>query len=229
MNARFNGNTAGSVAFTTAVATCLFGFLLPVFHADGALKPVCLAVAGALIVEMNRRTIIGGLVKRASRKTGTSARQAVYINGVRVGEIREADAIAIKLEALRDPRNYVAQFANIIAFMCHGAAASLVLMPLLLFWLALFCAWTAPETFQTAISAMVHLQPGDLANIATTLILLSQIAFVIAVGLSFVFGFDLGLENVFRRAAHREIRLTIDCATDGEMTLRAPSASLALA
>ncbi|MBB5420657.1 hypothetical protein [Paraburkholderia atlantica] len=138
MPPRFNGNTTGSVAFTTAVAACLFAFLLPVFHADGVLKPACLAVAGALIVEMSRRSIIGGLVERASRKTGTSARQAVFINGVRVGEIREADAIAIKLEALRDPRNYVGQFANIIAFMCRGAAASLVLTPLLLFWLALF-------------------------------------------------------------------------------------------
>jgi hypothetical protein len=229
LNARFNRDTAGSVAFIAAVAACLFVFFVPVFYADGVLKPACLAVAAALIVEMNRRSIIGGLVKRANRKAGTSARQAVYINDVRVGYIRETEVLAIKLEALRDPRNYVAQFANVIAFMCGGAAASLVLTPPLLFWLALFCTWTAPETFQTAISAMVHLQPADLANFATTLILLSQIAFVIAVGLSFVFGFDLGLENVFRRAAHREIRLAIDCATDGEMALRAQSASLALA
>lgn len=229
MNARFNGNTAGSVAFTTAVAACLFAFFLPVFHADGVLKPACLAVAAAVIVEMNRRSIIGELVKRANRKAGTSSRQAVYINDIRVGYIREAEVIAIKLEELRDPRNYVAQFGNVIGFMCRGAAASIVLTPLLLFWLALFGAWTAPETFQTAVSAMVHLQPGDLAKFATTLILLSQIAFVIAVGLSFVFGFDLGLENVFRRAAHRKIRLAIDCATDGEMTLLAPSAALARA
>jgi len=218
-NIRFKGNTAGSVAFTTAIAAGFFVFFMPVFYPDGYVTPACLAALSALAVEMHRRNIIRGLVERGRSETGTSGLKAVYVNEVQVGDITLAEVIAIKLEALRDPLNYFAQFANVLNFVLRGIAVSAVVTPVLVFWVAVFSAWIAPGSCQPTVSALTHLRPGDLSKFATLLIVFSQITFVTTLGLSLFLGFNLGLENVFRRAVDRKIRRHVGCASAGPMTL----------
>ncbi|MEZ0606277.1 hypothetical protein ACAX43_29740 [Paraburkholderia sp. IW21] len=212
-------NTPGSIAFTSAVAACVFAFLLPFCHEGGYLQPAFLSLLAGVCVEVARRNVIRKLVNELNASSAGPL-LAVVVNGARVGEITGTDLIGLKLDALRDPRNYAAQLHNVIGFGLRSAAVSLVLTPLLLFWTSVISASIAPASFQAAMSAIAHLQAGDIPHAASTLILLAQTVFILVVGASFSFGFDLGLANVFRRDVHRRIRRSVNCASDGTLSLQ---------
>ncbi|MFM0082849.1 hypothetical protein P0D72_28855 [Paraburkholderia sediminicola] len=212
-------NTPGSIAFTSAVAACVFTFLLPFCHEGGYLQPAFLAILAAVCVEVARRNVIRKLVSELNASSAGPL-LAVVVNGAPVGEITGTDLIGLKLDALRDPHNYAAQLNNVIGFALRSAAVSLVLVPVVLFWASVISASIAPAPFQATMSAIAHLQTGDIPRAATTLIVLSQTVFILVMGASFSFGVDLGLANVFRRDVHRRIRRCVNCASDGTLSLQ---------
>jgi len=215
-NANYPINSAGSAAFATVVSACVFTFLVPVCSADGFVQPLVVSVAAGIFAELSRRYLVRKLV--ANRNAAAAdALLDVYVNGAQVGTVAAIDVISLKLDALSDPRNYAAQFANIIGFAGRGALAALILMPLLLFWYGVISAWVSPAGFQSSMSMIAHLQPTDLTRIAAQLLFITQILFMVLIGASFSFGVDLGLSNVFSSAVHRRIRLKINCATEGTL------------
>jgi hypothetical protein len=215
-NATYPVNSAGSAAFVTIVSAFVFAFLVPICNADGYVQPVIVAVLTGVFAEITRRRAIHKLA--ASRdSTAADALLDVYVNGANVGSIAAIDIFSLKLDALRDPRNYAAQLANIIGFSCRGALAAIVLLPLLLFWTCLISAWISPASFQTSMSMIVHLQPSDVSRAASQLLVLTQILFMLTIGASFGFGIDLGLSDVFRRAVHQRIRRKVNCASEGTL------------
>lgn len=215
-NANYPVNSADSMAFVTTISAFVFAFLIPICNADGFAQPAVVAVLAGFFAELTRRRTIR---KLSASRDGTAADACldVYVNGARVGTIPAIDVISLKLDALRDPRNYAAQLANIIGFSCRGALVSVVLMPLLLFWVYLISAWISPVSFHTSMSMIAHLQPADLTRAASQLILITQILFMLTIGTSFSFGIDLGLANVFRRAVHSRIRRKLNCASEGAL------------
>ncbi|REG45433.1 hypothetical protein B0G80_9028 [Paraburkholderia sp. BL6669N2] len=215
-NANYPVNSAGSAAFVATVSALVFAFLVPICSADGVIQPVVVAVLAGIFAEMSRRHAVRKLVASLNA-TDPDAFLAVYINGAQVGSIASIDAISLKLDSLRDPRNYAAQFANIIGFAGRGTLAALILVPLMLFWICVVSAWISPATFQTTMSMIVRLQPADLARAATQILVATQIVFMFVIATSFSFGVDLGLANVFRSAVHRRIRLKINCASEGKL------------
>jgi hypothetical protein len=215
-NANHPVNSAGSMAFVTTISAFVFAFLIPICNADGFVRPVIVAVLAGVLAEVTRRRTIR---KRAASRDSTDADAFldVYLNGAQVGSIAAIDVISLKLDALRDPRNYAAQLANIVRFSCRGAFVAVILLPLLLFWGCLIWAWISPASFQTSMSLIAHLQPSDLARAASQLLLLTQILFMLTIGASFSFDVDLGLANVFRRAVHQRIRRKLNCASEGAL------------
>jgi hypothetical protein len=215
-NATYPVNSAGSMAFVSTISALVFAFLFPICSANGFFQPFVLAVVTGIVAEVMRRHTIRKLVADRSA-TDPDGVLAVYVNGAQVGTIGAVDVISLKLDALADPRNYGAQLANVIGFAGRGALAALVLMPLLLFWQCVISACVSPASLRAALSMMAQLQPADLASSATQLLYVTQILFILVIGVSFSFGIDLGLANVFRRAVHRRIRLKINCASEGDL------------
>ena len=215
-NATYPVNSAGSAAFVTIVSAFVFAFLIPICNADGYVQPVIVAVLAGIFAEITRRRTIHKLA--ASRNsTGADALLDVYANGALVGSIAAIDVISLKLDALRDPRNYAAQLFNIIGFVCRAVFVAALLLPLHLFWACLISAWISPVNFQASVSMIAHLQPSDLASAARQLFFIGRILFMLTVGVTFGFGIALGLANVFRRAVHQRIRREINCAAEGTL------------
>ncbi|MFM0197274.1 hypothetical protein PQQ65_29630 [Paraburkholderia strydomiana] len=215
-NANYPVNSVGSAAFAATVSAFVFAFLVPICSADGVIEPAVVAVLAGIFVEMSRRHAIRKLVASLNA-TDAHAFLDVYINGAQVGTIASTDVISLKLEALRDPRNYAAQFLNIVGVAARGTLAALILVPLMLFWAYVVSAWVFPASLQTAISIIAPLQPADLARVAIRILYIAQIVFMLVIASSLTFGVDLGLANVFRNAVHRRIRLKINCASDGTL------------
>lgn len=205
-NANYPVNSAGSAAFAATVSAFVFAFLVPICSVDGVIQPAVVAVLAGIFTEMSRRHAVRKLVASLNA-TDADASLDVYVNGAQVGTIASIDVISLKLDALRDPRNYAAQFVNILGFAGRGTLAALILVPLLLFWTYVVSAWMSPASLQAAISMLAHLQPADLARVATQVLYIAQIVFMLVIAASFSFGIDLGLANVFRNAVHRRIRL----------------------
>jgi hypothetical protein len=215
-NANYPVNSAGSAAFVTTVSAFVFAFMIPICNAGGFVQPVIVAVLAGALAEATRRRTIRKLVASLDQ-TDAHAILEVYLNGAKVGAIAAIDVLSLKLDALRDPRNYAAQVANVFGFACRGALAALAIMPLFLFWLCVGEAWLAPASFLASMSAIAHLQAADLTRFASQLTVMTQIIFICVIGASFSFGIDLGLDNLFRRAVHREIRRKLNCASEGSL------------
>jgi|GEM_PF-4625535 len=124
-NANYPVNSAGSAAFAATVSACVFAFLVPICSADGVIEPAVVAVLVGIFAEMLRRHTVRKLVTSLNA-TDADALLDVYINGAQVGTIASIDAISLKLDALRDPRNYAAQFVNILGFAGRGTLAALI-------------------------------------------------------------------------------------------------------
>ena len=132
-NATYPVNSAGSAAFVTTVSALVFAFLVPICSAGGVIQPAVVAALAGIFAEMSRRHVVRKLVA-SLKATDADASLDVYINGAKVGSIASIDVISLKLDALRDPRNYAAQFVNILGVAGRGTLAALILVPLMLFW-----------------------------------------------------------------------------------------------
>jgi len=214
-NANYPVNPVGSAAFAATVSAFVFAFLVPICSADGVIEPAVVAVLAGIFAEMSRRHAVRKLVASLNA-TDADAFLDVFINGAQVGTIASIDVISLKLDALRDPRNYAAQFLNILGVAGRGTLAALILVPLMFFWAYVVSAWISPASLQAATS-MIALQPADLARVAIQISYIAQIVFMLVIGSSLSFGIDLGLANVFRNAVHRRIRRKFNCASDGTL------------
>ena len=117
-NANYPVNSAGSAAFAATVSAFVFAFLVPICSAR-VIEPAIVAVLAGIFAEMSRRHTVRKLVASLN-STDADAFLDVYINGAQVGTIASIDAISLKLDALRDPRTYAAQFVNIIGVAGRG-------------------------------------------------------------------------------------------------------------
>ena len=220
-------NTAGSLAFTAAVAASVFVILIPAGLGDGFFLPTLTSVLSAFAVEFGRRTYIRKLVAKRDEVQQSGSRFEVVINDARIGEIGEVETIDIKLNALRDAHNYAAQLTNLLAFLIRCAFLSLVLTPVLLFWAFVLQAWIDPAGSKAIMSTLLQVQPASLMTLGTTLITFCMTVFMLTVGCSVSFGLNLGLANMFRQAVDREIATKLECAASGRVRLRPARAVLA--
>ncbi|MEX3969848.1 hypothetical protein [Paraburkholderia caribensis] len=220
-------NTAGSMAFAAAVAACVFVVLIPAGLCEGFFLSTLTSVLAAFAVEFGRRTRIRKLLTRRDEAQQSGSRLEVIVNNARVGEIGEAETIDIKLDALRDARNYAAQVTNLIAFLVRCALLSLVLTPALIFWGLVLQAWIDPAAFRATMSTLLQLQPASVMTLGTTLITFCMTVFVLTMGCSITFGLNLGLSNMFRLTVDRAIAAKLGCAAPGHVRLRPARAALA--
>jgi len=214
-------NTWGSLAFTTAVAVSAFIALSPLIGRDGLeglLFPGILAALIALATEVFRRNTIRTLLAELASARDSRSHD-VLVNGVRVGSIARTNVISLKLDALRDARNYAAQFVAIASMAVRCAVISLVLVPVLVFWLVIACALISPAEVRLTFTALTSLGADGLSRSAASITQIAMLVFVLVVGMR-TFGKPERSLNAFRRSVHTKIRERVGCSSEGVLSLR---------
>lgn len=222
MSTPYPTNTWGSLAFTSAVAASAFVVLSPLIGRDGAqglFFPGVLAVLIAIAAEIFRRHTIRSLLTELAQ-AHSSARYDVMVNGVQVGTIARTDVISLKLDAMRDPRTYVAQFTDLASIAARDAAITLALVPILLFWLVVASSVVAPAEVRSTFAALGYLSADDLAKSAASVTQIALLAFIVVIGVRLSVGTTEGIFNAFRRSVHMKIRQRVACPSVGTLSLR---------
>jgi hypothetical protein len=217
----------GSAAFVSAVFALTYSVLALLFAGHDIAASAGIACLMTLALEQARRWKIRQL-ERALNSADRSRMNTISINGVRVGEINDADLIAMKLDAALDARSYVSQFAALATFVGRSVVGSAVVIPIALFWWLVLSAYFEPFHTLTNLAPIYRIfaQASNLSAavpilelIARTIVNLGATTSVIAVGLLIAFSNRFPVRNAFREAVDRRLRLVAQCAADGALTV----------
>ncbi len=143
----------------------------------------------------------------------------VQINGVTVGEMKDADYAAIRRAVFFDYRVYLAQFFNlgdIALWMVNHLFAAI---PLWAFWLVLGCFFFAPDSFAEAHAVIQKVTPAQAtAAIPMLAQFLIMVFFLTLIARLFI-GHGFGFVNQFGQACATRVRRAKACAAEGEVLL----------
>ncbi|TDN59060.1 hypothetical protein [Paraburkholderia sp. BL10I2N1] len=223
----------GSAAFVAATFACAFAALAVFFVGPSLVFCAVVAGACALCLERVRRVKI----RKLEQKLQTASRvrmNTIFVNGVRAGEIDEADYIAVKLDAALDPRNYVRQFGAIAKLAAKCVAVTAVVIPLGLFWWLIFGTYFAPEATTANLGSIYHLliqanNPSDLyhllASVAEAVLNIGATATLTSFFALVFHRESSGGISSFRKCVHRRLRQMANCAADGDVHVEPGNAS----
>ncbi|BBL36039.1 hypothetical protein Nstercoris_02318 (plasmid) [Nitrosomonas stercoris] len=144
----------------------------------------------------------------------------VYMNGVVIGKVSDAQYAAMQRMAFRDGRTALAQFFNLgrVAFVV--VEKLLVTVPFLVFWSAVAIAIFSPESYTDLVR---ELQKADQAEIMSAMYLFLQAVLVLALGLvctGFVMGYHYEFRNLYSEAVNRMLRQHCKTPANGDVQLR---------
>lgn len=143
----------------------------------------------------------------------------VQINGVTVGEMKDANYAAIRRIVLCDGRLHVAQLFNFGTVAMRMVDYLFTAIPLGAFWLAIGCFFFAPDSFAVVLAAIQKVTPAQaVAAIPMLARILVWVSFL-ALAAHFAIGRRFGFVNQFDQACGSRVRRAIDCAADGEVSL----------
>jgi hypothetical protein len=215
----------GSAAFVASFACC-FAALTVVFIGRSPLFNAVLAWLCGVGLELLRRAKISQLEQKLQVASRTRM-DTIYVNGVRAGEISEADYIAVKLDALMQPGIYARQFATVAKFLGKIMAATAILVPVGLFWCLVLGMYFAPEATSANLGP-IYLMITQAKNPAELLYLLTSLgelilnvttmfAFVTAATLVFYGLADGVCSSCFRETIHQRLRKIANCTATGHV------------
>lgn len=143
----------------------------------------------------------------------------VQLNGVNVGQIKDAHYALIRREVFFDGGVYLRQLLNLGYIMLRALDYLFVALPLCAFWLALGSFIFAPVTFADILSALQTVtREQAIAAIPTLAQTLTAMA-VLFVGLHLMIGRTFGFKNHFDLECKEQVRHNVGCAADGELLL----------
>ena len=224
---------AGSLTFVAVVAAFTFAFFW-VLVAAGAREPnlarvAAVSVAVALTLEAIRRVRIGQL-RKALADADDRTVVKVSVNGVEVGAIPEPVFVNMKLVVANDARNYMTQFATVLAAIWRHSVLTLTVTAALLgIWLAWECL-VCPGDFARAILALTaagHRQAdaadalaSELHSIATAIASIFAMFWMLLACARLTFGGPVSVSGAFRTDLHRRLCLIVGTPASGAVSLR---------
>lgn len=143
----------------------------------------------------------------------------VQVNGVTVGEMKDADYAAIRRSVFFDWRLYVAQFSNFGTIALRMVDYLFAAIPITVFWLVMGCFFFVPDYFADALSAIQKVTPTQAVAAIPVLARLLIAVSVIALGAHLLAGRRVGFVNEFEQACGSRVRRALACAVDGEISL----------
>lgn len=197
--------------------------------AAGAVAVLCLlcgaipqaimgGMAAGYMTALLRRRYMAALHQRAEAAGGPQ--WDVELNGVKVGEVSDANYAAIRLAVFGDMRLYVAQCRNGVRVMARAFDAVLMLVPTLTVWGLLAVAMFAPEWAAQALHTLQASSAAELGSMARRLAgALLVLGAMSAVLTMIVTGARYGFVNRFAEATGLALRRQLGVAAEGEIRL----------
>lgn len=142
----------------------------------------------------------------------------VWMNGVKIGVITDAQYAAIQRAAFGDGSLVVAQALNLGQVALDIAGKVFVGVPLTMFWLLAAASVAAPES----ITGLAALRSADLAALVTSsdnLLRLVGVVTAMSVILLFAFGHRFGFCNCYGEAVARMVRQQCGVPSEGDIRL----------
>lgn len=143
----------------------------------------------------------------------------VWMNGVQIGQITDAQYAAIQLHAFRDLRLAVAQALNPGSVALYVAGKVFVGVPLLLFWLLVVTLMVDPECYAEIVQVLRTADLADLTARFGNRVLLVPTLSILTVGLMVVLGSRFGFRNHYAETVARMIRQLCDTPAEGDVHL----------
>lgn len=136
----------------------------------------------------------------------------VWMRGVKIGTITDAQYAAIQRCVFSDSRLVVAQVLNLVRVALNIVGKAFVSVPLLMFWLAVVAVVLAPESISIP-------EPDALAESLRNLFQMVAVMSVAVVGAMVVLGYRFGFRNHYGDAVADMIRRQCNTPTEGSIYL----------
>lgn len=143
----------------------------------------------------------------------------VWMNGVKIGCITDAQYAAIQRHAFSSGRWVGAQTLNLGRVALNIAGKLFVGVPLLMFWVLLVAGIATPESLTEIAQAW---RDADLATMKAsfgTLLHFVAMVSILSVAIMFILGFRFGLRNYYTEFIARMIRQQCNTPTEGDIHL----------
>ena len=144
----------------------------------------------------------------------------VWMNGVKVGSIADADYAMRQQLAFRDGRNALAQLLNAGRVAMNVLGKVYISVPLIMFWGALAIAAFTPESFKATVQ---EFQKADSEVMLSSALVLLKLVVTIAsmiIGLMASFGHRFGFTNCYSTDVSRLLRIHCNVPAEGDISLR---------
>lgn len=207
---------AAMVALQASVVAIPLNMLLnaPIYF---GLVFVCVATFLVLLGLCHEEAKLEGRINAAEG----GPRWAVWINGVRIGELTDASYAEIRRSAFFEARVHFAQLLNLLGSIHRILDWLLKTTPILLFWMVLGLLSYAPDVFSNLVSSLQAMSAWEVAA------WLSANAGSITAFAALVIGFQatiggstFGVIDRFDQEIGETVRRVMGCQAEGSVTLR---------
>jgi hypothetical protein len=213
----------GTIAFVAGV-TCIVWCLFAVCsESDFLYVAAILAFAFALTVDFSRRKKIESIETELNSNDATSVRRIV-VNGIQVGTLPAREVAELKLSVLLDPAMYVSQLLSVGKTLLHGALATALVVPALVFWQVLIDLWIDPHHVAQIVSLLGRAvqslaSHGAMPEVFDLFVQSTQrcvaAIWMITTAALTTFWPARYIPNVFRNRFHSMVRQLVNCPVDG--------------
>ncbi len=158
------------------------------------------------------------LVRRMEE--GDATNWELWVRGVKVGVVSDADYAAMQRDALHDLRNAAAQFASAVGAVLRAAGRSISAT---MVWAPLgglvLIAWE-PEVLLSTMVALSKASPDDVSEAARAALYLIVVLSSITAGIAMVAGVRFGFVNRYAEAVARTLCQRCGVPADGDIVLK---------
>ncbi len=143
----------------------------------------------------------------------------VYMNGVVVGELSRDEYESLRNGALKDGITHLRQGIFIFGALTNIALKLIYIIPLLVFWAAVYLAMSEPDTLRQ-VTAFAQANPEQFARKLLSPSIWGPIYLMFIFFLSAVRQWkDLGFRNLFGEEINAAIRRKLEIAAEGDITV----------
>lgn len=205
---------ADRVAFICASAPVWASTILV---APNGVLPILIGLAAGVVALVWRRRVAASYASRI--ESVVAGDWSVYVNGVQVGNLRDADFAALQLRAHDEPGVYLIQMWRVIRVGCRLLKHLLVMTPLMVFWVAVVVAVVSPQTFQETAHGFKAFTAQDIHAIASHTISLAVVLVLLAGGVALALGARCAYPDPFLEVLHRDVRRKLRIPADGQVVI----------
>lgn len=181
---------------------------------------ILLCTFGTVGVMMGRLYCASNIKKRIDQPN--SPEWDVFMNGVKVGVISDADYARIGLVVFNDWRNYALAAGDLLKFVVSLTSSIVYAIPIAAFWACVVGIYFAPDSMQSLLAQIqVVGGKGVIEFLSSETFATLGLTIIVSVcGLMIAFGrYETGKISRFFKARNDALRWHLDIASVGDLSL----------